>query len=172
MSLPTLNTVDPIALRYLMTETVFGVDGNVVDVPPGKREETTSAEPGAVKPDRTETPFVFYGHNKRNYLFLTEERQYKWMPETAMDAFVKTLAALKLPEADVALLNLAALAEPPTVDQLALFFNPKVVVNLGTSFTWPEQPGTTIFHTHTFADMLADAEKKHIFWTTIKKLLI
>ncbi|MEC3878903.1 hypothetical protein [Parapedobacter sp. 10938] len=153
MSLPTLNTVDPIALRYLMTETVF-------DAP---------AEPA---PQPAAPSFVCFGQNKRNYLFLTDEKQHEWMPEADMDAFIKTLAALELAEADVALLNLARLAVSPSVDQLMSFFKPQVVVNLGTPFAWPEQDGLHVFHTHAFGEMLADAEKKRVFWTTIKRLLI
>lgn len=140
-----------------MTETVFGVEEGELRAP----LETPTAP-----------PFVFFGRNKRNYLFLTHEEQHEWMPEAAMDAFVKTLAALKLAEDDVALLNLATLAEPPTVEQLALFFKPKVVVNLGTPFAWPEQSGISILHTHEFGNMLADAGKKRDFWTAIKALLI
>lgn len=157
MSLPTINTVDPTALRYLMTETVFDIAERAADTP---------LEPPTVP------PFIFFGRNKRNYLFLTHEKQYEWMPEAAMDAFIKTLAALKLAEDDVALLNLATLTEPPTVRQLSSFFKPRVVVNLGTPFTWPEQEEVTVFHTHAFGDMLADAEKKRVFWTTVKQLLI
>lgn len=154
MSSSTINTADPIALRYLMTETVFGI----------------SSEP-ARKLERT-PQFPFYGKNEKKYLFLTDEKQHEWMPQAAMDAFIKTLAALKLAENDVALLNLAKLAGAPSVDQLTSFFKPKVVVNLGTAFVWPEQGDVNVFHTHTFSDMLADAEKKRVFWTTIKRLLI
>ncbi len=147
MSLSAMNTIDPIALRYLMTDTIFAV------------------EQGA-------SPFVYFGRNKRNFLFLTQQKQHQWMPEAAMDAFIKTLAALKLAEDDVALLNLAPLAEAPSVEQLTLFFKPRVVVNLGTPFAWPERDGVKTFHTHAFEDMLSDAEKKRVFWTTIKHLLI
>lgn|SRR5690554_3567361 len=154
MSLPDLNTADPIALRYLMTETIFGVEAQSI------------SEAG-------KTPhFPFYGKNKRKYLFLIEEKRYEWMSEAAMDAFIKTLAALKLAGDDVALLNLARLVEPPSVDQLTSFFDPRVVVNLGTPFVWPEQHGVKLFHTHAFDDMLADAGKKRAFWIEIKRLLI
>lgn len=168
MSSQSIKTINPIALRYLMTETIFSVDDGAISAAGGALTEPVEAKP--VDQAELKTQFAFYGQNRRNYLFLTDEKQHEWMPEGAMDAFIKTLAALKLAEKDVALLNLARLAELPSVEQLTLFFEPKVVVNLGTPFVWPEQSGITVFHTHAFDDMLADAEKKRDFWTTIKRL--
>ncbi|HWK59726.1 MAG TPA: hypothetical protein VNQ80_20455 [Parapedobacter sp.] len=170
MPAPAINTVDPVALRYLMTETVFSVEDGSADTLVETRTGSKGSEPH--KPEQAAPSFVFFGQNKRNYLFLSDEKQHEWMSEVAMDAFVKTLAALKLAADDVALLNLAKLAEPPSIGQLALFFKPKVVVNLGTKFVWPEQHDVKLFHTYAFGDMLADAEKKRAFWTTIKHLLI
>lgn len=171
MSSPSpINTADPLALRYLMTEAIFAVG----ETENSAAVETMPAVPvaeAAAKPAPT-PQFSFYGKNNRQYLFLTQEKQYEWMSEQAMDAFVKTLAALKLAEDDVALFNLASLPESPSVEALTLFFKPKVVVNLGASFTWPEQDGINIFHTHAFSEMLVDAEKKRVFWTTVKRLLI
>ncbi|MGV3763888.1 hypothetical protein [Parapedobacter sp.] len=167
MSQSTINTVDPIALRYLMTEALFAVDGNAAEALAAVQKATSEPEPRQAVPS-----FDYFGQNKRNYLFLTHEQQHDWMPEAAMAAFIKTLAALNLAEDDVALLNLATLAGPPSVEQLTLFFKPKVVINLGTPFAWPEQEGLNIFHTYAFGEMLADAEKKRAFWTAIKRLLI
>ena len=158
-----------------MTETVFGVgNGEVkavkdtvaapVDVSPVSKPEPVEIESAAPS-------FMFLGQNKRNYLFLTDERQHDWMSEAAMDAFVKTLAALKFTMDDVALLNVAKLQEPPSFDDLALFFKPKVVVSLGVSLRWPEREDITVFRTDTFDAMIADAEKKRTFWATIKTLL-
>ncbi|MFB2119746.1 hypothetical protein [Parapedobacter sp. 2B3] len=170
MSLPTIHTVDPIALRYLMTETIFDVEDGM-----GSMIEGAAVEPMDVSVDHKPTPglqFPYSGQNRRNYLFLTDEKQHEWMSGAAMDAFVKTLGALKLAVDDVAVVNLAKLASSPSVTDLAVFFNPRVVVNLGTSFVWPQQDGVTVFHTHAFDDLLVDTEKKQIFWTTIKRLLI
>ena len=151
MSSP-LNTVEPVALRHLMSETIFDIEA-----PEARRA------PHNVR---------YLGQNKRRYLFLTHEAEHEWMSEAAMDALVKTLAALQLAVDDVAVLNIAKLAESPSADELSAFFDPKVVVNLGTSLDWPEQAGTTVFHTRRFDDMLADAAKKREFWATIKTLLI
>lgn len=170
MSLSEINTADPIALRYLMTETIFGVEARSIS----EAGETPKESPEAESTSKLEpTPhFPFYGKNKRKYLFLIEEQRHEWMSEAAMDAFIKTLAALKLAGDDVALLNLAKLVAPPSVDQLTLFFKPRVVVNLGTSFGWSDQDGATLVQTYSFDEMLADAEKKRLFWTKIKTLMV
>lgn len=170
MSRSAINTSDPIALRYLMTEAVFAVEDGAVTAGGGTLQVAPETET-VRKPDQA-PQFTFYGKNKRGYLFLTDEKQHEWMSAPAMDAFLKTLAALKLTVDDVAVLNLAKLQEPPLIDHLTLVFNPSVVVNLGTSFAWPEQAAIKVFHTSAFDAMLADAAKKRVFWTTIKTLLI
>src|SRR5690606_25579506 len=103
---------------------------------PSPEKPTIASEPESAKSEQAAPSFIFLGKNERNYLFLTDEQQHEWMPEAAMEAFVKTLAALKLTVNDVAVLNLAKLAVAPPIDQLARFFNPRVVVNLGTPFSW------------------------------------
>lgn len=168
-----LNTIDPVALRYLMTEPVFDVGEQVhEDAARAPAAAAAAAEPEQVKkPEPAAPSFTFLGRNNRNYLFLTDEQQADWMAEPAMDAFVKTLAALKLTVDDVAVLNLAKLAAAPQAGQLVSFFKPRVVVNLGTPFSWPEQPGVKLLDTYSFNEMLADAGKKRTFWTAIKTLL-
>src|SRR5690606_12232224 len=138
-----LNTVDPVALRYLMTETIFGVE-----------EPFDSPAP----------QFSYYGGNKRNFLFLTQDTQHKWMSAAALDAFSKTLAALKLSTDDVAVLNMAAFPTVPDKAELFAFFNPKVIVALGTTLSEEPSGPVEVFNTHSFDEMLADAEKKRAFW--------
>lgn len=136
----------------------------------------------ADKPDAPPVDFAFYGKNRRRYLFLTNDGQHQWMSVAALDAFTKTLAALKLSADDVALLNLAPFAVPPRKEELISFFNPTVIVLLGVP---PESvglgalptavsncDGISVFQTGTFDEMLADAEMKRLFWTTIKTLLV
>jgi hypothetical protein len=165
MPTASINTADPIALRAFMTETIFGVEGQAI----------TEADKGLIQPVSNPKPvaqFSFYGKNQRHYLFLTREEQHEWMPVAALEAFTKTLAALKLTIDDIAVLNVAKLPEMPTADAICAFFKPKVVVLLGASLVWPEQQDLTVFRTHSFDEMLTDAEKKRIFWTTIKTLLV
>jgi len=148
----SLHTTDPLALRYLMTETIFGMDEPTV--------------PGVAP------RFSYYGGNKRNYLFLTHETRYEWMSESALEAFAKTLAALKLSVDDVAVLNVGKLPAVPAKSDLIAFFRPKVVVTLGAALPWDATDGLTVFEAHSFDEMLVDAEKKRLFWATIKTLLV
>ncbi len=157
-----------------MSETIFDIDegevgDNLLKAPTQEEREQV-------------LDFVFYGKNKRNHLFLTFEAHHEFMSEMALDAFTKTLQALKLTLDDVAVLNLGALPSAPKKEEIISFFNPKTMVFLGTSSqsvglddisakTVVEHGGIRIFHTDTFDEMLADGEKKRIFWTTIKTLL-
>lgn len=169
MSMSNIHTSDPIALRYLMTEPVFTV---------GHESPADIAD----KPEAPAVDFVFYGKNKRRFLFLTNDGQHQWMSTAGLDAFTKTLTALKCSIDDVALLNLATLATLPKKEELVSFFNPTVIVLLGVS---PEPlglgalltavndcSGISVFQTGTFDEMLVDAEMKRRFWTTIKTLLV
>ncbi|PPL04436.1 hypothetical protein [Parapedobacter indicus] len=160
----SLHTTDPTALRYLMTETIFGIEEPGADGP-----DQEAAVPTATP--NTSLQFAYHGGNKRNLLFLTHETQYEWMSAAALDAFTKTLAALKLSTDDIALLNVGKLSEIPEKSHLLAFFNPKVVVALGASLPWDESDGLTVFKTYSFDEMLVDAEKKRLFWTTLKTLL-
>ncbi len=151
----SLMTADPAALRYLMTETIFSICETELEVVAN-----------------TSPRFPFYGGNKRNYLFLTHDMQCEWMSAAALDAFTKTLAALKLTLEDIAVLNIARLGEAPAKPDLVAFFHPKVVIALGATLPWDESGDIRVFKTHSFDDMLVDAEKKRVFWTTVKTLLV
>lgn len=172
-----INTSDPMALRYLMSETIFVSGENSEEVTVDKTPEISPKEEHEEVLD-----FVFYGENKCNYLFLTHERQYPFMSDAALDAFTKTLAALKRTLADVAVLNLDSLPATPRKENVISFFKPKTMVFLGVApqavglatippQTIVEYSGITLFHTYSFDEMLADGEKKRLFWTTIKTLL-
>ena len=174
-----LHTNDPVALRYLMTETIFDV-GAEAPVPTADDKQAAAAP--VVKQD-PQQQFTCYGKNKRNYLFLTEDREAEWMSAAALDAFGKTLAALKLTVDDVAVLNIGTFSPLPSKEDIFSYFSPRILVSLGASFHWmgldvsPEKTvldygGITVFRTYAFDEMLVDAEKKRVFWTTIKNLLV
>src|SRR5690606_21466824 len=160
---------DPVALRYLLTEPIF----------------TVGPDKGTPSMDQPETPpsvdFIFYGKNGRRFLFLVDDRQHQWMSTAALDAFSKTLAALKLSADDVALLNLATRADRVRKADMLSFFKPAVIVLLGiapeavglsmSSTPLCEYEGIKLFCTCTFDEMLVEAEKKRQFWSTIKTLL-
>ncbi|SKB58043.1 hypothetical protein SAMN05660226_02168 [Parapedobacter luteus] len=174
MAMSNIQTTDSVALRYLITETLFGMD----------EDAPVTAELSAVATAPAAAPqFPFYGKNVRNYLFLASDPQHEWLSVSALEALTKTLTALKLTADDIALLNLGTLSAMPQQGDIFAFFNPKIVVSLGVSLPWegfanPEpntvlaHQGITVFHTFTFDEMLADAEKKRLFWGTVKTLLI
>lgn len=163
-----INTSNPIALRWLMNEVIFPIEEG----------DTTSAD--MVREESLK--LVSYGKNRRNYLFLTQERQYQWMSVDAMEAFTKTLAALKLSGDDITLLNVNALPGVPRKEDLISSFRPRVMVLMGVPpqsiglETFPETlsdyNGIQVFCTDTFDEMLADGDKKRLFWITIKTLLV
>ncbi len=155
-----MHTDDPVALRYLMTETIFGMEGaRDIETP---RETIPVLAP----------TFLYHGENRRNYLFVTHETRYDWMSAEALEAFTKTLSALKLTIADVAVLNFGKLSQVPTQGELVAFFRPRVVVALSAPLDWNDVADITVFRTYSFDEMLVDAEKKRLFWNTIKTLLI
>jgi|SRR5690606_15991249 hypothetical protein len=174
-----IRTTDPVALRYLMTETLFGTgDAPASPVETGRHAAVQPGHPAIATPSESMAPpiiapsFRFYGGNKRNYLFLNQDTQHEWMSPPELEAFTKTLAALKLTLDDVALLNLHALSPFPSKEDLIVFFKPRVVVALGVSHSWEELEDIAVFNTCTFDEMLVDAEKKRLFWNTVKTLLV
>ena len=173
MAQSNMQTTHPIALGALLNETIFGI--------PDAAEVAASDLPVRTE---AETPrFVFYGDNNRRYLFLTHDQHHEWMSEAAMDAFSKTLAALKLSSADIALLNLFKCEQACSKEQLVSFFQPKVVVLLGVpasllevdcpegSFT-PDGTERTILRAASFDEMLVNSDKKRQFWVAAKTLLV
>ncbi|WP_257657962.1 hypothetical protein [Parapedobacter lycopersici] len=169
MALSNIQTADPTALGCLLNETIFGI---------------AEARPDGGVDHETESPhFVFYGENKRRYLFLVEDRHHEWMSAPALDAFSRTLAALKLSVGDIALLNLARLPEVPKKTQLTAFFQPRAVVLLGAppavfgldpgvSGQVVDSDGLPVLRTAAFDELLTNDEKKRQFWTAIKQLLV
>ncbi len=184
-----IHTADPLALRYLMTETLFDVrDDAVVGGPsvpraapaPAPVERPTVPEAAIAAPQAPS--FRYFGGNRQRYLFLTDDREYEWMSAAALDAFTKTLTALKLATDDVSVFNVAGMQPFPSKDDVFSYFGPRVVVSLGVSLPWPglegpatgsvvDHQGVRVFHTHAFETFLTDADKKRLFWTTIKTLL-
>lgn len=164
-----INTSDPIALRYLMDNVIFSIG------------DSDAESTDVVQEERLK--FAFYGKNRRNFLFLIQEEQYQWMSVEAMEAFNKTLTALKLSVDDIALLNVRTLSDIRQKEEIISSFRPKVMVFLGLApqsvgiEVPPFKPlsnynGIAVFCTNTFDEMLADGEKKKQFWVTIKTVLI
>ncbi|SFC27261.1 hypothetical protein SAMN05421747_107110 [Parapedobacter composti] len=180
MAMSSIQTTDPAALRYLMTETLFGISE---EAPVKETGDGLAVAPVAPAAEAVAPKFPFYGKNGRNYLFLASEPQHEWLSSPALDALAKTLAALKLTVDDIALVNLGRLSTSPKQDDIFTFFSPRIMVSLGVPLPWEglgtpapntvlTYHGITVFHTFSFDEMLADAEKKRLFWSTVKTLLI
>lgn len=174
-----LHTEDPVALGYLMSETLF-------DVREAEKEVSTVED---VKTE-TNTPseFIYLGKNLSGFLFVFQDASQVGthrMPDQEMEAFEKILTALKLSVEDIALLNLANPGSI-TLAGLLTFFKPQKTVFLGTDITLNglEDMGnppafhrtvryqkTEILHTFSFAEMMTDVDKKRQFWNSLKTLL-
>lgn len=176
LSKSNLNTSDPIALRFLMSETIFVSAERNAEVAMDHVQEPPN------QPNEEALTFTFYGENKRNCLFLTNEQQHEFMSDEALDAFIKTLSALNMTSADIAVFNLGAGPAIPQQTDVISFFKPRTMVFLGvdpeiiglaamSAQTVAEFNGMTLFNTCTFDEMIADARRKRLFWTMIKTLL-
>lgn len=158
-----LSTNDPIALRYLMSETLFDLGEEQATAPAALSSASAdSVDAPAASTDSEPVSFTnkkpelsFLGQNSSGFLFVFQDStmlgQHR-LPEAEMEAFEKILAALKLSLANIALIN-AAGPDGPTAAQLVAFFRPLKVVLLGTQISliesqkiWPE---LTLHQIHT-----------------------
>lgn len=161
-----LNTTNPAALRFLMNEDLYLVD-------PVQGVQGSAAEGSS-------PAFDYLGENNRYLLLLVHIPQQKNLPSQEMDALINTLKAKKMSLYDVALLNIAHYPSA-TFDNLKDFFVCKTLVLLGVA---PQQiqlqkvalnsitaiDNVTVLATYSFAEMLADTDKKRAFWNEMKKL--
>lgn len=187
-----LHTTDPIALRYLMTETLFAIEDGDVPTAAELQDDTVVAVIPADRPGeaeerapvvRTAPVFSFLGENKQGYLFVTHDPQSDYMSAPAMEAFTKTLAARNLAQADVAVFNLAQHGEQVVISDLVSFFKPRAVILLGPAAPMLGIPAlafntvgavgdVAVFQTYSFDVLIQDAEKKSTFWPVLKSLLV
>ncbi len=170
-----LHTNDPVALAYLMSETLFAI--------PGEEDGRKETSIQVATPEIT-----FLGKNLSGYLFIFQNYstsgQHR-MPDEEMEAFEKILTALKLSVEDIALLNIA---DPGsiTLARLLTFFKPQKTVFLGTDIVLngiedlSNPPAfhrtvsyqkTEFLHTFSFAEMMTDVDRKRQFWNSLKTLL-
>jgi len=146
-----MKTDNPIALRTLMSETIFATADAVaspqkadISVPPspeggameeghaGGRNAMTlpSGDGGTSGNARTET-FVYQGDRSSGILFVLRDTNHPYFSPPAEEAFAKTLSALQLTPQTVALVNLANADNPNDFGKLMDFFEPKKIALLG-----------------------------------------
>lgn len=173
-----LHTDDPVALGFLMSDTLFDLD---------ESEPLQVETKGTIVGEIKSSELGFFGGNRSGLLFITsfssEPTQHR-LPSAEMEAFEKILDALKLKVDDIALINIAA--EQPEFSALLSYFNPEKVVVLGTSLRLKglgdldvqptlhqvhTQDKLSILHSYSFSEMMDDVDKKRVFWSNLKLLI-
>jgi len=168
----SLNTNNPMALRYLLEETLYPFSAEAPSVAGTQTPD---------KPMEEKIPFSFLGEHKQGLLYLITAPAIPFFSEQALDAFTKTNQALGYTLADIAVLNTASLDKTEVQQELLAFFSPKKIVFAGASpqeLGFPLFPlnsiqsfeGIPVLYTYSFEEMLTDVQKKKTFWQTLKLL--
>src|SRR5690606_5086352 len=111
-------------------------------------------------------------------LFLIRNSAVDYFSPEAEDAFLKTIAALKLTIDDVSIVNLAKTNTPFEVVKKAL--NPRFCIycegeseaTQGRFNTLVVEDGLTFLYTYSFEEMLSDVNMKRAFWNAIKEIKV
>lgn len=173
MKMSRLLTRNPIALSFLMSESIFSLaiekvqpENTLID------NELTKTESSL--PDNKAADLLFWGSNERNILFLIRNSEQSYFSSAAEDAFLKTVAALTLSLKDVAVINLEKTKNSPA--EINKVMKAKVCIicegenkanqNIFNQIT--EIDGVACLYTYAFEEMLTDTNKKRSFWNAIK----
>ncbi|UIR55209.1 hypothetical protein LZQ00_13125 [Sphingobacterium sp. SRCM116780] len=179
----SLLTSDPIALQVFMSETIFATadaigvlkDNAEVLTQPHIPQQTSAHQESVAE-------FIFQGSKEKGILFILRYADFPYFSPEAEDAFIKTIAALKLTLADVAVVNLANAHNPNEFKRIMEFFSPKKIILLGVEPKSLQLPAiahnsymhgrvATVFNTFSFEEMFVDLTKKKAFWTEFKSLI-
>lgn len=165
-----LNTSNPQALQYFLTETLFDVGMNL---PVPQQPEVSVPQPAPA-----EIPHL--GMNQKKILFIVSRQESSFFSKEAELAFLKTLQALRLELDDVAVINLQQLGQPPLFfERIRKKFEPRSCIFLGAEpreagleafadHLWKEEQGLRFLKSYGFEEMLTDKQKKRMFWEAIK----
>jgi len=206
-----LTTDNPVALQALMDETIFanGFDFQseleavskakdteyvAVGIPttdhlakPSATDETTRSgyvgnEDGNNALEVLGGEFIYQGSKDQGILFILRYVQYPYFSPAALEAFEKTIGALKLTKETVAVVNLANTHNPNDFKQIMQFFQPTKIILLGVEPASLKLPPiehnsymkgriATVFNTFSFEEMFADVNKKKLFWNEFKTFI-
>lgn len=177
----SLHTDNPVALRYLMSETIYGFDLQEAGPPKSILGEAVSSEEEPAPVAQEEPYFDFLGQNRQGYLFVVNDSAHDYMSPAALDAFQKTVQALGLQLEDIALWNRGKERLEIALEQVVERFRPAKLVFLGQQATLHGIPsmaldsmvtvsGIKVLLSHGFEEMLTDMEKKKSFWKLLKTL--
>lgn len=160
-------THNSVALNTLFEEPIYRISNS------GGREPVEGLTDMAGPPD-------YLGSNKKNILFVVHDSIHSYFSPDSKDAFMKTLAALKLGLDDIAVFNICD-TEFHSFDTLRTLFEPKKIVFLGCpSSIIPIQSialntpvivnSIELIHTDAFDVMLQNKNKKKSFWAAMKQM--
>ena len=126
--------------------------------------------------------FIYQGNKTTGILFILRYEQYPYFSPAALDAFEKTIGALKLTQETVAVVNLANPENPNDFKRIMQFFQPTKIILLGVEPASLKLPPiehnsymkgriATVFNTFSFEEMFADVNKKKMFWNEFKTFI-
>lgn len=126
--------------------------------------------------------FIYQGSKEQGILFILRYEHYPYFSPAALDAFEKTIGALKLTKETVAVLNLANSHNPNDFKRIMQFFQPIKIILLGVEPASLKLPFiahnsymkgriATVFNTFSFEEMFADVNKKKLFWNEFKTFI-
>lgn len=176
----TLHSNNPFALQALMSETIFS-SGVSVAMQQDATSEVAPTIPSAQSSESAQKEFVFQGGCGKAILFLINDEQHPYMSTAAYEAFLKTIGALDIALADIALLNLASPGNGYDFKRIMGGLKPLKIILLGVDpaiLNLPAIPFNTyqrgkkasVFNTFSFEEMLSDIAKKKAFWAEFKNL--
>jgi len=127
--------------------------------------------------------FIYQGNKEQGILFILRYEQYPYFSPAALDAFEKTIGALKLTKETVAVLNLANPHNPNDFKRIMQFFQPTKIILLGVEPASLKLPFiehnsymkgriATVFNTFSFEEMFVDVNKKKLFWNEFKTFIV
>lgn len=127
--------------------------------------------------------FIYQGNKDQGILFILRYEQYPYFSPAALEAFEKTIGALKLTKETVAVVNLANAHNPNDFKRIMQFFEPTKIVLLGVEPASLKLPSiehnsymkgriATVFNTFSFEEMFADINKKKLFWNEFKTFIV
>lgn len=177
VTMSRLLTENPIALRFLMSETIFS---SAAENSQTENSSTVidSIESDLSLSDNKEPNLLFWGANEKNILFLIQNPEEDYFSSEAEDAFLKTLAALKLSLNDVAVFNRRKAEK--SLNEICEALNPKICIyceeenetNKSAFNKITEVEGIACLYTYSFEEMLTDTNKKRVFWNAIKEITL
>ena len=172
-----LTTKNPIALQTLMSETLFSIGEETQDSSTVQSSQTISVGSLDLK-----DVFEYRGDKTTGVLFILRYPEYPYFSPEAEGAFVKTIGALNLTMANVAIVNLANPKNPNDWKLIMEFFQPKKVTLLGVDPASLKLPliahnsymkgrVSIVFNTFSFEEMFSDLAKKKLFWNEFKTFI-